>query len=350
MSLIQLHAQLNYILIIHTNSYPRAALIGNPSDGYFGKTIAFVFKNFSAQILLYETPELEILPQERDRSIFSGIQALYQDVQQFGYYGGIRLLKATIKKFFEYSSSKRIELGSRNFTIRYQTDIPQRLGLAGSSAIITACMRALMQFYRIEIPPPILANLVLSVETEELGIGAGLQDRVAQAFESPVYMDFDKNIMDRQGFGIYQTFSKEMLPPVYLAYRTDLSEGSEVLHNDLRGRYNKGDEKVHKAMRRFAEITTEFMKDLQNGQQQVGSLMDENFDLRASICAISSPNLKMIKAARSVGASAKFTGSGGAIIGTYQNEEMFEKLHKKLEGLGIQVLKPEIMVNERYML
>ncbi|MFO8143540.1 MAG: hypothetical protein R6T78_02560, partial [Dehalococcoidales bacterium] len=40
---------------------PRAALIGNPSDGYFGKTIAFTFSNFQADVTLYDTPELEIL-------------------------------------------------------------------------------------------------------------------------------------------------------------------------------------------------------------------------------------------------------------------------------------------------
>ena len=84
-------------MIIHTKSYPRAALVGNPSDGYFGKTIAFVFSNFSAEVILYETPELEILPQERDRSIYKDINGLFEDVQLFGYYGGIRLLKATIK-------------------------------------------------------------------------------------------------------------------------------------------------------------------------------------------------------------------------------------------------------------
>ena len=32
-------------MIIREKAYPRAALIGNPSDGYFGKTIAFVFRN-----------------------------------------------------------------------------------------------------------------------------------------------------------------------------------------------------------------------------------------------------------------------------------------------------------------
>jgi glucuronokinase len=39
-------------MIIETRSNPRAALIGNPSDGYFGKNIAFVFDNFSAKVQL----------------------------------------------------------------------------------------------------------------------------------------------------------------------------------------------------------------------------------------------------------------------------------------------------------
>ena len=53
-------------MIIETYSYPRAAVIGNPSDGYFGKTIAFVFSNFTAKVQLYQTPELEIKPQRLD--------------------------------------------------------------------------------------------------------------------------------------------------------------------------------------------------------------------------------------------------------------------------------------------
>ena len=52
-------------MIITTVAYPRAALIGNPSDGYHGKTIAFVFSNYRARVQLYETPDLEILPSRR---------------------------------------------------------------------------------------------------------------------------------------------------------------------------------------------------------------------------------------------------------------------------------------------
>lgn len=331
-------------MIIHTKSYPRAALVGNPSDGYYGKTIAFVFSNFSAEVVLYETPELEILPQERDRSIYKNINGLFEDVQLFGYYGGIRLLKATIKKFLEYCRANRVVLDNRNFTIRYQSDIPNRLGLAGSSAIITACMKALMAFYKIRIPRQLLANLVLSVETDELGISAGLQDRVAQAYEEPVFMDFDKSIFERQEYGDYRPFSADRLERIYIAYRTDLSEGSEVFHNDIRSRFDKGDQVVIEAMKGFADLTVQVMKLLEASQfDQISPLLDANFDLRSSIYQISNKNKEMVALARSVGASAKFTGSGGAIIGTYGDEQMYETLCETLSQRKIEVFKPIIV-------
>ena len=81
-------------MIIKSKAYARAALIGNPSDGYYGKTISFTFDNFAATVTLYESPELEILPTRRDGSVFTSLDDLARDVQLFGYYGGIRLLKA----------------------------------------------------------------------------------------------------------------------------------------------------------------------------------------------------------------------------------------------------------------
>jgi len=331
-------------LIIRTYSYPRAALVGNPSDGYFGKTIAFVFANYRAQVLLYESPELEIVMQERDRSLFRSVKGLYHDVKQYGYYGGIRLLKATIKKFYEYCLKHQKELPEKNFTVRYETNIPNRLGLAGSSAIITACMKALMKFYDIHIPTPHLANLVLSVETEELGIGAGLQDRVAQAYETPVYMDFNRSVMEQQGYGSYQTLSARLLPPLYIAYRTDLSEGSEVVHNDLRARYNRGEQDVLQAIQQWSDLTLKVKEALEQGRaEQIGPLLDQNFDLRRSIMKLSPENIHMVELARSTGASAKFTGSGGAIIGTYRDKQMFDKLVAVLEAEKIKVINPNII-------
>ena len=50
----------------------------------------------------------------------------------------------------------------------------------------------------------------------------------------------------------------------------------------------------------------------------------------------------MIEAARDAGASAKFTGSGGAIVGVYEGEEMFERLTTNLAPLGVKIFKPTI--------
>ena len=38
---------------------------------------------------------------------------------------------------------------SRNFTITYETDIPRQVGLGGSSAIIAAAVKCLMNFYEL---------------------------------------------------------------------------------------------------------------------------------------------------------------------------------------------------------
>jgi glucuronokinase len=331
-------------VIIQTKSYPRAALIGNPSDGYYGKTIAFLFSNFSADITLFQTPELEIQPEQLDLTKFNSIEELVQDVNLHGYYGGMRLLKATVKVFYEYCRECNIKLDQRNFTIRYKSSIPHRLGLAGSSAIITAGMKALMSFYGVAIPKPILANLILAVETEELKIGAGLQDRVAQVYETPVFMDFDKKYMDKQGFGKYTPIEAKKFPPMYIAYRTDQSSGSEVVHNDLRARYNYKEPEVLNAMNEWAGLAEKVRGCLETGNySELPQYINRNFDLRRSILAISKENIDMIETARSVGASAKFTGSGGAIIGTFTDEDMFVKLKSTLARKGVEVLNPDIV-------
>lgn len=327
--------------MIRTTAYPRAALIGNPSDGYYGRTIAFVFRDFAAQVELLPSDHLHIVPCERERLEFSSMHHLSEEVSNNGYYGGVRLVKAAIKVFTHYATEHGIDT-SANFRISYESDIPGRLGLAGSSAIVTAVMKALMEFYKADIPKPILANLILSAEKDELRIGAGLQDRVAQVYGTPVYMDFDKKLMDDRGYGEYIPFDKSLLPPIYLAYRTNLSEGSEVTHNDLARRYAAGDADVLAAMEQWKALTSAFWQRISAGDKNVADLINANYDLRAGLIPVSSGNKQLIEVARSTGASAKFTGSGGAIIGTYTDENMLTALRAAMQGIGAEVLIPDI--------
>ena len=331
-------------MIIETYAYPRAAVIGNPSDGYFGKTIAFVFSNFVANVQLYQTPELEIKPQRADVTAYPNMHALVEDINYAGYYGGMRLLKGMVKVFYEYCTKNKIHLASKNFTIRYNSNIPLRLGLAGSSAILTACLKALCLFYEVYIEPAVFANLVLSVENKELGISAGLQDRVAQAFEKPVFMDFNKKIMEKKGYGNYEVLNTTKLPNFYIAFRKNLSEGTEVIHNNLKARFDIGEKVVVDAMKRWAEITEEFKSALEKYDcETMHQLINENFDLRRALIPIGKGNIEMVELARSLGASAKFTGSGGAIIGTYKDEIMYSKLKDLLNSNEIELIKPNIV-------
>ncbi len=327
-------------------SYPRAALIGNPSDGYFGKTIAFVFSDFSASVTLEESEQLIIVPADRDQLQFDNLKSLYGDIQNFGYYGGIRLFKAALKRFYEFCSINSLKLEAPNFTLSYSSNVPNRLGLAGSSAIITACMKALMQWYKVEIEPALLANLVLSVEKDELGIGAGLQDRVAQAFGEPVYMDFEKEKMLKNGVGTYEPINLQAIEKqLFIAYHTASSEGSEVVHNDLRERYDNSDNDVVEAIAMWGHYTDKFKVALaDNDLEKLNGLINSNYDLRERLMFISPANKEMVSVARSVGASAKFTGSGGAIIGLV-DEVGYGALKVKFEGMGIALLRPQVVKN-----
>ena len=330
-------------MLITQKAYARAGLVGNPSDGYFGKTISFIIRDFHAQVVLFESPELHLEMNERDEATFESIDELARKVRQFGYYGGIRLLKACCKRFFDYCTKHGIELHGRNFTLRYSSNVPPQVGMAGSSAIITACWRALTQFYGVEIPKHLVPSLVLSVENDELGIPAGLQDRVIQTYEGVVFMDFNRGHVEKQGYGIYEELDPALLPPVYVAYTTNLSEGTEVFHNDIRGRWNRGERDVVSAMYHWAGLAQRVRDMIVAGDgSKIGPLLNENFDLRRRLYKISAGNIDMVETARSVGASAKFTGSGGAIVGTYADEAMFDALVARLQSMGIVVFKPII--------
>ncbi len=331
-------------MIIESRAYARAGLLGNPSDGYFGKTISIIIRNFGAIVSLFESPELVIEQQEVDRNKFRNIYQLAETVNLTGYYGGDRLIKAAIKKFFEYCEGQGIRLNNKNFTIRYQSSIPRQVGLAGSSAIVTATIRALMQFNNIEIPKMVLPSLILSVETEELGINAGLQDRVIQVFEGCVFMDFEKTYMLEHQYGKYEPINPENLPKLYLAYKIQLGKESGKVLNTIRQRYDHGDEEVHQTLAEIANLAEQGKNAVLNKDYELlNKLIDKNFDLRCKIMQISDSNKEMVYAARSCGASAKFSGSGGAIIGMYKDDEMLRKLIVTLNKIQARVIKPYTM-------
>jgi glucuronokinase len=159
-----------------------------------------------------------------------------------------------------------------------------------------------------------------------------------------VFMDFNRGHVEKEGHGIYEEIDPILLPPLYVAYTKKLSEGTEVFHNDIRSRWKRGEREVVSAMYHWAGLAERVKEMLLAGRgREIGPLLNENFDLRRRLYQISKGNLEMVDAARSVGASAKFTGSGGAIVGTYEDDSMFAKLQEVLEPMGIAVIRPQVL-------
>jgi glucuronokinase len=330
-------------MIITTHAHARAGLVGNPSDGYFGKTIAFIIRNFQATVRLWESPHFEIMPTHGDLGRFRSVADYLRDQRLHGYYGGMRLIKASIKKFHDHCAQQGIDLPDRSFTISYESDIPRLVGLAGSSAIVTATMRALMAFYDVTIPRSYLPTLVLSVERDELGINAGLQDRVIQTFEGIVYMDFNRQHMETHKHGLYEELRPPKLPPLYVAYDPRRAEVSDVAHRNLRELWNRGDAGVHAAMKTRAELTDAGRMALLGGDwEALGRIIDENYEVRRSIMNIATENHRMVQTARAAGASSHFCGSGGAVCGLYRDGRHYQKLVDAMSEIRCSVFRPLI--------
>lgn len=72
------------------------------------------------------------------------------------------------------------------------------MGLSGSSAIIVATFRSILRYYNLtiddlKIEKERFPEVILNIEKEELGISAGLQDRVIQTYGGLVHMDFTRS-------------------------------------------------------------------------------------------------------------------------------------------------------------
>eukprot|EP01061_Rhynchopus_euleeides_P004282 TRINITY_DN13546_c0_g1_i1.p1 TRINITY_DN13546_c0_g1~~TRINITY_DN13546_c0_g1_i1.p1 ORF type:complete len:685 (+),score=267.27 TRINITY_DN13546_c0_g1_i1:138-2057(+) len=324
-------------------AYARVGLLGNPSDGFHGKTISLTIKNFWAEVAIEESNSLRLLAHPvNDPGEFGRLADLHSISRKEGYVGGMRLMQASCKKFYDYCCAHGIALPKRNFTMSYDTNIPRQVGLAGSSCIVTCCMKALMHFYGIEldvdIPKRELPSLILSVETEELRIAAGLQDRVVQVYEGLVYMDFSKEILERnQGCGEYETISAEQLPPLFLLYASEPSDSGRI-HSNVKDRWLQGDAVVVRAMQAFGSFASEGKAAVLSGDHaKLGSLMDANFNLRRELytdACLGDTNLRMIELARSFGAHVKFPGSGGATVGMLDDPSRLGDLQLRAQEQG----------------
>jgi len=327
---------------VAAHAHARAGLLGNPSDGYGGKAIGLCMADLSAQAFVEPAEGLRVLGDGNAVAVFSGFEDLGQDFARGGLEHGLGLLKAALHRFGQAHAEQLRE--DRNdprlqFSIRFETDVPHQAGLAGSSAIVIAALRALASWFGFSLAPAQLAKLALEAETEDLGIAAGPMDRIVQAFEGVVAMD----LALPGDFSCHWALDPGSLPPLFVAWDPAGGKPSGLAHGVLRERWKAGDPEVMQAIESFRGLVDEGLEALARGNHALfREAMDRNFALRQEIFPVAETDAKMVALAASHGASAKLCGSGGAVIGSPGSEADFDALQAAYSAAGYGFLRPTV--------
>ncbi len=284
---------------------------------------------------------IEIIPSAADHSRWSSAQDLTDRIDRVGYGTGPQLLAATVRTFIDVADSLEVAR-PEGFRLSYRSTIPRQVGLAGSSAIVVAALGCLCEFSGVEIPDHLLPSVALRVETEQLGIAAGLQDRVVQVYGGLVAMDFSHLEIDPRfgvSHGSYERLDPAGLPPLFLAYREDAAEPSGKYHGYLRARFDAGDVAVRGTMHALAALAAEGRAALHWGTgERIADLIADNMELRRGLGPMPAPQLALVDLAESLEAPATFTGSGGAVVGVHRDSAHFQQLRAAFESIGASVI------------
>jgi glucuronokinase len=279
----------------------RAALAGNPSDGYGGAVLAITVAGLSAEAWADRSAGVIDPPSE--------------------------LVAATVRRFARSFAEDAARTG-----VRWRTSVPRGVGLGGSSAIVISSLRALCELHGVALLPADLASFALEVETEELGIAAGLQDRVAQAHGGLTFMQFGP---DRR----YEQLPPRLLPPLLIAWRPEAAQESDDVHRSLRARFERGEGRVWQAMTELAGLARTARGALLAGdRERFGDGVDGSFDARRRMLTLDSRHLEMVERARELGASANYTGSGGAIVAACRDQRHLQRISSGLRQIGCETL------------
>lgn len=288
--------------VAHGAAHARAALAGNPSDAYGGAVLAVTLDGLSAEAFARRARTAVVEPASQ-------------------------LVEATVQRF-----SMELAAAAPPTAVQWRTSVPRGVGLGGSSAIVIAVLRALCALHGIALDPARMAELALAIEREDLGIAAGLQDRVAQAYGGLVFMEFGDG-------GAYEQLAPELLPPLVVAWSADAAQHSGDVHAALRTRLEAGDATAVAGMQELAEIARAARAALIAGDHgRVARAADESFDVRRRLLALDPRHVKLVERARALGAGANYTGSGGAVVAVCRDQAHSAAVARALAAVGCGTL------------
>jgi dTDP-glucose pyrophosphorylase/mevalonate kinase len=297
---------------LSARAHARVGLLGNPSDIYGGAGLGFAVAELGVTVTLTGAPAT-LLPNELFRA------------------GWQLVSKALV--------GEGIDPAVRPFVLTSDTNIPFQAGLSGSSALLVAALRAWSRWFAWPLPPLRLAELAWRTENELLGIRAGPLDRLVQAHDGLLAMDFARPFTA----GAVARLDPGLLPPLLLAWHGVGSASSGDVHAPVWARWQAGDRDVRAVMTELAANAAAGREALlARDHATFLACVDRNFELRTRVFPIAAADRELVALGRAAGAAAKFPGSGGAALFVCHDDAHRTAVEATCREHGHTTLRPTV--------
>ena len=302
----------------------RAGIIGNPTDMYGGAVLSCSVE-MRAQVTVTPAPDLVLETGEQKCRIF-GRDDLRPQGDCFD----------VARAILDY-----MRLPPLACRVRYESDIPLRSGMSGSTALVVAILQALLAWQG-EYPNRYrLAERARHIELNYLKVVCGYQDAYMCTFGGLNYMDFRGKQFYRSAeaelFATIESLAAYVPELPFVLGFTGVRHSSGAVHKPLRERWLDGESVVVAGYERITEIARMGKKALiAEDWPLLGRLMNENHAIQRDLGGSGESNERLIGAALEAGApGAKLAGagSGGTIIALWPWPDT-TRLEKALREAG----------------
>jgi len=322
----------------------RAGIIGNPTDMYGGAVLSCSV-GMRARVTVTPASELVLETNEQECRIASRDDLRPQ---------GDRFDVA--RAILDY-----MRLPPLTCHVRYESEIPLRSGISGSTALVVALLQALLvwqgeynNLYR-------LAERARYIELNYLKIVCGYQDAYMCTFGGLNYMDFRGKQFYRDAeaelFATIEPLAAYVPELPFVLGFTGVRHASGVVHKPLRERWLEGEATVVEGYRRITEIARMGKKAILMADWPLLSrLMNENHAIQRDLGGSGESNEWLIGAALEAGAlGAKLAGAGhgGTIIALWpwpDSTRLEEALHEASASAVYRLhVAPGVMIEKDEM-
>lgn len=314
----------------------RANLIGNPSDQYGGCQVscslplrARVRMEASEETVLRCGEETQIVRSDADLALRGDLLDL-----------GRAVLEATTRV-----SSRRAARRLPHASIHYESEIPLRSGLAGSTALVVALLHALLTWRGERPGGHLLAEAARHLERHDLGIVCGFGDQYMAVFGGLRFLEFRGKAHGAPGEESCLATVEDLAPfvrelPFVLAF-TGVGHASSAVHAPIRERWLAGERTVVEGYERIAALGALGKRALLAGDHAtLGAAMNENHAIQRDFGGSGASNERLIAAALAAGASAAKlagAGQGGTIVALWTDPDA-TPLERALRAAGAETL------------